>query len=381
MNLFDSLRSKITWPILVAAILFCGETSAQQMIVNLAPIDGVDITPDNVFNYEVQSNIPKVVQATITGVIHYRGSNTRMSYTFKCNIHQGMNSISSIVAAPQWTFSSSALHELFLNYKVMPSGTFEYCVTVVPLSTGIPGDKTGSAFDECMIHRSDDIFMINLLSPEDKAKLPDEFNPMLAWFANYSFSNDLQYRVKVAEIKQGQNAQNAITRNQPFFDQSNVMQSSITYPVYAKPLAANQWYAWTVDAYFKGLLLGSAETWKFIIPVDSSKPALPGSNAYIDIKLEKGAVQQYANGQLKLKYVLNDAMTDTLHLQLLDAKNKPVTIKPSMLPAVYGDNRFVLNLQDSCSLKHNASYTLKVLTNTNHNYTLPFKYANPEFVQ
>lgn len=350
-------------------------TVAQRNIsINMAPIDGVAITPDNIFNYQVQSSGPGIVE--IRGTIRYRNSNLSLSYTSHYNISQGVAMLDANALHPQWQFSSPALQELFFMYKVLPSGTFEYCVTITPINAA--QENNGGVFDECLYHRSDDFFLINLIDPANKAKI-QEYNPMLAWVANYSFSNELTYRLRIAEIKQGQNPVNAIMRNQPMYDEKNLMLNSLVYPVYAKPLVANQPYAWTVDAYYKGILLGGAETWQFII-LDSTPVPVKASRSHIDIKREDGSNKLYVVGELKLKYVLDETQKDSLYLEIFDEKQKKHSTNPDKLIAVYGDNRYELNLAESSNLKHKSTYILKIHTKTKHEYKLVFQYLNPEYL-
>jgi hypothetical protein len=347
----------------------------QTVIINLSPMDGIPITPDNIFNYRIQASKGGTVQ--IKGMITYRNSNLNLSYTLSCNLKPGSNALSDEAIHPQWQFSSSALRELFLTYKVLPAGTYEYCVSVT-VQSGTKEPAAGVS-EECLYYKADDMFLINLIDPEDKSKLT-EYNPPLTWVANYSFSNELTYRVRVAEIKQGQNAVNAVLRNQSVYDESNLTQNTIVYPVYAKPLVANQPYAWMVDAYYKGILLGGSETWQFIIPADTLPAFMPATRSYVDIKRENGTIQLYALGQLKLKYLLDDYHKDSLSLELFDESKKKVPLKPAGLGAGYGDNRYILNLKDSASLKHMAPYNLIIKSAAeNHSYTIPFKYLNPDF--
>jgi hypothetical protein len=367
--------------ILTCIILMSAMSFAQQnIIVNLAMIDGVNLTPDNIFNYTVQpiGGGTNTITVLVKGSLHYRNSPSSFSYSFRYTIHQGGNSLSADQVHPQWQFSSSALQELFFTYKTLPEGTYEYCVTVTPVSS--TGEVGITGFDECLYHRSDDVFLINLIDPENKAKL-HEYNPMLSWVANYSFSSQLTYRLRVAEIKQGQNATNAVMRNQPVFSESNLMQNSLVYPVYAKPLVKDQPYAWAIDAYYKGILLGGSEAWEFIILDDSVVSGLPANRSYIDIKREDGKEKLYAVGQLKIKYVLEKLKNDELELTITDNSNKQYSIKPSKLAATYGDNRYTLNLKDDASLKHLHQYNLIITSKTGEKYQLPFEYVNPDFVK
>lgn len=374
-NLFDQCGNYLM-ACIIAVGLFPSICAAQQdFTVNLVQLDGISITPDNIFSYSIQST--KKTSANVRGTIRYKGSGMYLSYVFTVALQQGINAIDVSGINPQWDFSSSSLRNLFNTYKVLPEGTYEYCVSVT--ASNALAETNGGTFDECLYHREGGIFMINLVDPEDNAKLR-EYNPVLSWVANYSFASDLKYRVRVAEIKHNQNPVNAVMRNQPVYDERNLMQNSIVYPVYARPLEKNKPYAWTVDAYYNEILLGGAETWQFIIIEDTAVNMPAANKSYVDIKRENGKTQLVFAGSMKLKYLLDRKHNDVLDLNLLNEKKEPVKIKPDQLKAVYGDNRYLIDLKDSCSLRHNRDYTLQIKSATGETYFLPFKYLNPDFL-
>lgn len=369
-------RSALSSMYAIVLLLFPLSAGAQQIMINMAPIDGMPLVPANVFGYTIQSSVTGTAQ--VKGTLRYRNSGLSFSYTFNYQLQAGMNTIDRGLVTPQWQFSSSSLRELFFTHNTLPEGTYEYCVTVSPVSV-LP-EAPVTSFDECLFHRADGVFLINLVDPPNNAKI-QEFNPALSWVANYSFSSELHYRIRIAEVKQGQNAVNAVMRNQPVYSEKNLVQNNIIYPVYAKPLEKNKYYAWTVDAYFRDILLGGAETWQFIIPEDTIKTAYPAVRSYIDIKRETGVGQIYILGELKLKYILDKVKKDVLDLQLLDENDQAIALKPAMLAATYGDNRYELNLKDNSNLKHLGNYKLVVSSQTGERYTLPFRYLNPEYTR
>lgn len=369
-------RSKQAITVLICVWCFSIKGLAQQdFVVNLAGLDGVAITPDNIFSYTVQS--PKTTSARVKGTIRYKTTGLFLSYTFTTSLQPGINTINKAFINPQWNFSSSSLRTLFNTYGVLPEGTYEYCVSVTPVNT--LAESGSSSFDECLYHRQDGIFSINLIDPEDKAKLR-EYNPALSWIANYSFSTELKYRLRIAEIKQNQNPVNAVMRNQPLYDERNLVQNSVVYPVYAKPLEKNKRYAWTVDAYYNEILLGGAETWEFMIIEDTPLSNAAVTRSYVDVRRENGKTKLVFAGEMKLKYLLDERKTDILTLTLLDDNNKPMKFRPSELNVKYGDNRYSVNLKDSCNLKHNKAYLLDVDAKSGSHYAIPFRYLNPDYL-
>lgn len=360
-------------------LLWLRSNGQNDIFINLAPIDGIDITPDNLFSYQIQSNLNRSSRCMIKGTIRYRQSGLMLSYQYIYNIVPGINQIARNMISPQMTYSSNALKELFEYHKKLPEGIYEYCVAV---QADYQTEGASEPYTECLYHKSEDIFLINLIDPPDNAKI-HEYNPMLTWTVNYPFANELTYRLRVAEVKKGQNAASAINRNNAIFDQRDLKQLSLIYPVYAKPLQEDQPYAWTVDAYYKGILIGGAAPWIFTIVQDSFVTGIPKDPSYVDIKKETGSYSLYAPGKLKLKYVLDDLKTDTLRLVLYDQDQKEVKLIKDFqtLNAKYGDNRYDLDLAENQPLKHLKKYTLIITSMTGKSYRILFEYINPDFIK
>lgn len=358
---------------------FMGYAQSNTIMVNLSFLDGVELTPTNVYNFQVINNGNKGRSATVKGSLRYRDNPLSFDYSFQTTLQVGVNQFSqNNVFSPQWSFSDNALKELFFDYGKLPQGTYEYCVTIEI------DDQQSELIDpvpvsDCIYQTVNDIFLINLVDPEDDAKIY-EYYPMLSWVVNYPFAAQLSYKVRVAALQEGQNNQAAITRNNPVFQDNQVFGTSIVYPVTAKPLVKDQPYVWTVDAYYKGILLGGAEVWKFTIIEDPELDALPSFMPYLDVRNEIGQGSIYAIGELKLKYELNEAKRDSLTIHIEDVKGKKVNVDEPFWIVEYGDNRKVFNFYENATLKHNKEYKLTVKNLAGKHYIIPFKYFNPTFL-
>lgn len=366
--------------LLFLAFLPVFSVHAQSVIVDLGLLDGTEINAKNVFDFRIINNGSYSGTAVVTGSLRYRNSPLQFSYSFTTTLHSGVNSFNKdIVGSPSWNFSSSALRELFFNYNKLPEGTYEYCVRVKLNGTN-PENPLDDAVDGCTYYTINDIFLINLVDPEDDAKIY-ELYPMFSWVVNYPFASELTYRIRVAELKKGQNKQNAITRNNPVYQDKNVLTTGITYPITARPLEKFQPYVWTVDAYYKGILLGGAEVWKFTIIEDTLFKIIPKNQPYIELNREQGGTAYYAVGSLKLKYLENEVVSDTLHYSLTDEKGKEIRMKDPVWAVSRGENRTVITFQDVVNLKHLKNYNFSVTNSKGRTYTVRFKYVNPIYIK
>ena len=359
--------------LLLSCLLLTVTAQAQvnAITINLGGVDGLELTPDNIFNYQIQSTAARSTQVTVQGQVRFKAHpELAFSYTFPCTIRPGINQLSAATIHPQWTFTSGAMRDLFLNYKKLPEGTYQYCVSLTIPGGG--GETNTTDYQECLYGKEDDLFLINLVTPEDNAKIT-EYNPMLGWVVNYPFASELSYKLRLVEIKDGQNTVNAVTRNNPIYTESNLQQTSQVYPVYAKQLQPWQPYGWTVDAYFKGILLGGAQPWKFTIVVDSILNALPRTRSYYEFAAHYGENGIYAIGTIKLKYVNNvDSNALSFHITGSSVNLKPVSLLP-------GDNRIDIDIQNS-GLKNLGNYQLEITEKPGKKYIVPFIYFNPDFL-
>lgn len=381
----DIIIKKTYFRLLVMAWIICIATSANaqgpgnSIIVNLAMLDGIEINSDNVFNYQIINNSNAIREALIKGTLRYKNSPLQFSYSYKSNLQPGSNQFNrNMVISPTWSFSNSALRELFLNYNKLPQGTYEYCVTVT-LKEINPENFVDAPVDGCIYQTVNDIFLINLVDPESDAKIR-EFYPMLSWIVNYPFASELTYRIRVAALNKGQNNENAITRNNPVYQDNSITSTNVLYPATAKPLVKFQPYVWAVDAFYRGILLGGSEAWRFTIVDDSLLSVPPSVQSYYDFQNHKGETSIEAVGTLKLRYV-SDRPNDTLYVSLFDKKGKHIELEQKYFPMANGDNRIDIEFFEKVSLVHNRLYELRATNKEGKEFKIPFTYTNPLFLK
>ncbi|MNS22964.1 hypothetical protein D3C72_547690 [compost metagenome] len=353
-------------------------THAQQrMVLNLGMVDGVELSKTNLFDYQVISSLGSSRTATLNGQIRYRNMPYTIGYSIDLSIQPGVNNIREAANRARMTYSSGSMKELFEQYGKLPEGIYEYCVTLTLNNNG-SGETAKETYQECVYGRGTDVFLINLVDPEDKARLY-EYNPMLSWTVNYPFTSALSYKLKVVELKQGQNAINAVKRNNAVYEEKGLMQLSQTYPVYARPLQLNHTYAWTVDAYYKDILLGGAEAWTFTIVEDTLLKAVPKEVSYYDFAKHIGETKLYAIDTLKLKYETR-IHTDTLRLQFYKENKLEKPFYESQYVAKAGLNYMDQVLEATGRFTHNNKYLVKIRNQAGVEYIVPFVFVKSIFL-
>ena len=351
---------------------------AGMIFSNMALLEGVALQPENVLSYSIVNNSGKAVSTRIKGTLSLKSKPIRIQYEFTKLLYPGSNTLSEAEKRGiTWTTNEPSLKQLFLTHGRLPQGTFEYCVDLQPLGTGSE-QGIPEAESSCIYYTQDDLFSINLVDPEDKATLYEPY-PAFSWITSYPFASELTYRIRVAEQKPGQNPANAIARNNPMWQDNQVSATTAIYPIAGRPLEYGQPYVWTVDAYYRGLLLGGAETWRFVLVEDSSIKELPRESYYIDIREEKGGSGTYVVGKIRLKYYLREARQDSLTLRCKRDDGREVSF-PNTLSVQEGHNQFEIDLVNLNDMRHLRKYRLYVSDGSGNTYHLEFRYLNPDFL-
>ena len=368
--------------VLLLLLLIAGGDAMGQgslpLLIDLSPVEGRELTTQSALDYRIVHNGTTPIEVRIKGTIRHRDQKMYLKYEFTRRLQPGMNLIADSRSGINWQSDNSGLRSLFVDYGRLPQGTYEYCVEVLPGGSTVEQPAIEGNV-ECVYHTADDLFALNLIDPEDKAVLRAPY-PVFSWVANCPFVAELTYRIRVAEQHPGQNAVNAIARNNPMWQESGLFAPTAVYPVNGRPLEYGVPYVWTVDAYYRGLLIGGAETWRFMLLEDSLLPAVPRATYHIDIRQEKGENAVFAIGELKIKYHLRELRSDSLQFTLLTTDGKDLKLPRAAYAISEGDNRIEIDLREVSGIRHMKKYVMKVQDGSGNTYQLPIRYINPEFL-
>lgn len=372
MNKALTLRFLLTL-LLLQVLSIAGYSQSAGFSISLATVDAANLNKRNMFDFQVTSTATTVKNVLLKGTIKYRNQPYKLSYSLRLPVQPGLNNISEHANRAIFEYSSASVKELFELFDRLPEGMLQYCVTL----GSVDGETTIAGVEDCTFGKNEDLFLINLIDPENKAELY-ELNPMLSWVANYPFASSLAYKIKVVEMKKDQNAVNAIKRNNAVYEEKGLMQMSINYPIYAKPLQVGSTYAWTVDAYYKDLLLGGAEPWQFKIIEDTLLKLVPKDISFYEFEKHQAETKIFAVDSLKLKYESYQEK-DTLQIEFLRDDGKSVL--KMVYPCKPGTNMIALDLRATDKFRHGKVYKATIRSIQSKTFIVPFTFIKSEYLK
>lgn len=346
------------------------------LIINFVNVESGH-TPD-ILNVQIINNGNQASFATISGKLKFKSHVGHIAFEYKMNINPGVNNLHDYKSQIKLKYATTAIKQLYEQHNLLPYDNYEYCITVNFQRQNSEMDTAGMVSD-CYYFDIKELFLIDLLNPSDN-EIIQEYYPALSWIVNSPLMQQLDYRLKLTPVKANQNAADAIQRNRLQLDQRQIKTTLLNYPMSAKPLEANQKYAWTVEAYYNNLLLGVAKPWLFEIKDTLDLDSVLQHQSYININSDVEKQTVFVSGFMKLKYELIPGIQDTLVLELYDDKNKLIKLRDQKgYIAVKGDNRYIIDFVNVQPLRHKKQYTLHINSKYIHNKKVHFTYLNPYY--
>ncbi len=186
------------------------------------------------------------------------------------------------------------------------------------------------------------IFPPTLLSPSDGDTLCSPF-PVFTWTPAFdpNLFGGFTYNIKIAEMLQGQTAQQALQSNPSHHNGTLIPSTIYNYPPNGLTLVPGNSYAWTVEAVANGNVLAFSQYWSFVMCVQS--PPLPDSlhNQFAQLQSDwAGEVHVFDNQPLKFIFEERNYVGDSILVQwdlkdmdgnvLADHNNFPLYVKRGM---------------------------------------------------
>lgn len=284
-------------------------------------------------------------------------------------VKKGITSLNaSTLKFSQIAYTNHPQADYMKTFNQLPSGIFNYCISVIPLQSIEEGD------DYCQSIDATEKEQLYLINPADEDEI-ETLTPILIWFHSEPFNLLNQgefFRVILVELNENQSASSGITANIPYFIKNNLTRHQVQYPLDAKTLEYGKRYAWQVQKMANGNIISTTEAWEFSLP----KKEIPKDYKYVNVKSKlDGAVYNVVNDRIYFKY---DERYVSSNLICKIISDKREEIKPEVEDVEtneeglkhVGNNKYELDLKPYKLKK--GYYTLEIRDEKKNKYLLKF---------
>lgn len=303
---------------LCAVVLPLMGLKSQVSIIGLA-VQPFNITPEALLNVNIM-NAGNEAQAHIVSQLY--SSNNVVLLTVRSQPFKLVRGLNSVVTGnyriASAEFASVAQSSYLRSTHTLPSGRYRLCSTVFI-------NDASRADEFCDDIESDMNQILYLINPFDGDTIDSKY-PILSWTHNEPFtilSQGELFRLVVAEIRDGQTAEAAVTANNPVVVKYPLEEHQIQYPYDAPDLKVGKQYGWQVQKISAGVVVAKSEAWKFIIrPSEESL-----STKYVSLKDHiDGSFYTATEGMVFFKFFEEYKGNGSMTYRLKDDKLQDVKI-------------------------------------------------------
>ena len=334
----------------------------------------------NEYNISLNGLSQITLSSSIDGKIKIEASITNVSNTVLLKlvsadimVKKGITSLNaSTLKFTQVAYSNHPQANYIKTFNQLPSGIFNYCITVIPIQNFEQGDEYCQTIDAT---EKEQLYLINPVD-EDEIETP---TPILIWFHSEPFNLLNQgefFRLVLVELNDNQSADAGITANIPYFIKNNLTKHQVQYPMDAKPLENGKRYAWQVQKMANGQIVTTTEVWEFSL-ADKKTPT-DFRYVYVKDKLD-GSVYNVVNDRIFFKYderynssvMTCKIISDTR--KVIEPETKGEEAEEQSLMQV-GNNKYELDLKPYKLKK--GYYILEVYNEKKDKFQLKFYVGN-----
>jgi hypothetical protein len=272
-------------------------------------------------------------------------------------------------------FVDNDFERLFTTNNQLPPMNYVLCVEVI--ATG----ELKTTTQECIDYQASDFLNIVTIYPPDEEVIYDP-RPQFNWL-DLNLGTNYNYQFKLVELKEGQNKNAALRRNNPIVVNNEITSNQAQFPSDAVPLSNNSKYAWQLSISYKGELLSRSEPSTFTYKDEIEYIEMPRNLSYVDItEIESGA-NLFAVGEFKFKFPSDVKNNLTAELfELKKDKKKSIELNENQFDVNLGVNKFELDLKDQVYLKHLKKYELLLKdSKSGMSYQMTITYVNPDYIK
>ena len=245
-----------------------------------------------------------------------------------------------------------------------PEGEYEYCYE---FNTDPKGNNPQTYFN-CFQQMLQPMTPLLLADPFNKSTICST-RPDLVWVPSLPVQPGVKFRLILTEVKEKQNAAEALSNNLPIVFAGNLTANIINYPPQSPSLQEGKTYAWQVLAYAGKTSVTQSEIWLFTVACNERKADGP-SHSYPELVTQPNGNYYLADKIVRFSFN-NPYGEGTLQYEIKDLSNPSKQIKK--LPGLtmkQGLN--MISIDMSSVLKNGGQYVLSVTNIENHPLQMRF---------
>ncbi len=345
---------------------------AQVSIVS-SSFHGINVEAKSIMQVSILNNQQDKVQVIAEAILtNSQNEVVLKAKTMPFTLTPGLNNVAQLpISFSSAQYGTSKQAEYIRTTKILPSGIFKYCVTIVGTQNT---EATDSYCDEI---QSDFSNFLTLIYPSDKDSVLTQ-SPALIWSHSEPFdilTRGESYRMIVVELGANQDATSGINMNNPILIKDFLTLHQVVYPFDAPALQPGKKYGWQVQKIAEGRVVNSSEAWEFVMAPQKvwtdQKFAVLSTQADAGVfEIESNKLfftfsEEY-NSTGNIRYYIFDDMQQQIQTEM----NKTSAKEDKMKLKQMGDNRFMIDF--SKSKLNPGYYHLKVLNEKNEAFFLKF---------
>jgi len=287
---------------------------------------------------------------------------------------QGNNIIpSAVVKSAQIAINTNNVGNYLRKNQYFPQGEYEYLFVIISASS-----SEEVIVDQTFNHDITPPAPLDLIEPYNEDQICEK-RPLMTWQPSIPQIPGTLYELLLVEIKEKQNAIEALNYNLPIVNQKGITANILMYPPVSKDLIEGKKYAWQVTAYKDQTIINRSDVWQFKIDCKDSISNIPESDlGYRDIEdLSKGNYY-VAEGLVKFA-IVNPYNQQKLKYEITCITNPGNKVRN--LPRITlkkGQNKIKLDFSHNFSFKDGNSYIMKAYLPNGTARSLRFIYKDLE---
>lgn len=343
-------------------LTFTAAGTAQVTLQPVLPAAGM-ITQNQLWNVLVVNSSNTVFNCTLKMVLSDRqtGQPVFTAITASFSVAAGAKQLNTNTLSPiQYNFLSGGSNT---PAGLLPAGSYTACY-----SLSVSAGKGDELAEDCVEFDAEPLSPPLLIFPSDSSRLqtmPGQFS----WTppSPAGMFNRLHYEILITEVREGQNANEALQENIPFYNDGTLINNMINYPGTATSFEKGKWYAWQIVARDDRQYAGKSDVHVFTIEEDSNKIKLP-ADIYLSLEDNAKGTYELTNRKINIKYFSFDKAHEA---KIVFSDDKGEAIKTNKRKISQGQNYFEFQLGNR--FNPNTIYTVTITDNQSKQHSLTFR--------